>query len=128
MKKILVALCAVALIGLTGCKKEEVKPNEPAVVNNGGGQGGQQEPPVDTVPQELVWADIPGVYSPSAKIVTVNEDDALSETWSWENNLLKVVSAADGSEKVRFTHDERGRVNLSRKDALKEREKMGLKD
>lgn len=110
MKKILVALCAVALIGLTGCKKEEVKPNEPAVVNNGGGQGGQQEPPVDTVPQEPVWADIPGVYSPSAKIVTVNEDDALSETWSWENNLLKVVSAADGSEKVRFTHDERGRV------------------
>ncbi len=110
MKKILVALCAVALIGLTGCKKEEVTPDEPTYVNNGGGQGGQQEPPVDTVPQEPVWADIPGVYSPSAKIVTVNDDDALSETWSWENNLLKVVSAADGSEKVRFTHDERGRV------------------
>lgn len=102
----------MALIGLTGCKKEEVTPNEPTYVNNGGGQGDPQNPgdPSDPQDQGTTWADKPGVYSPAAKIVTVNVDGMLSETWSWENGLLKTVTGANGSEKVRFTHDEQGRV------------------
>ncbi|MCR5589305.1 MAG: hypothetical protein K6F72_06795 [Bacteroidales bacterium] len=104
MKKILVALCAVALIGLTGCKKDNVAPEEPSA-ESGSGQSDPERPP-----QSGTWADIPGVYSPAAKIVTVNEDGTLSETWRWEDDLLKVVKSDDGSEKVRFTHDERGRV------------------
>ena len=102
----------MALIGLTGCKKEEVTPNEPTYVNNGGGQGDPQNPgdPGDPQDQGTTWADKPGVYSPAAKIVTVNVDGMLSETWSWENGLLKTVTGANGSEKVRFTHDEQGRV------------------
>lgn len=114
MKKILVALCAVALIGLSGCKKDEVKPNESAVENNGGGgQGGNPQNPGDPGnPQnpEPTWADIAGVYSPAAKIVAVSENGVASETWSWENGLLKVVANANGSEKIRFTHDGQGRV------------------
>lgn len=102
----------MALIGLTGCKKEEVTPNEPTYVNNGGGQGDPQNPgdPGNPPDQGTTWADKPGVYSPAAKIVTVNVDGMLSETWSWENGLLKTVTGANGSEKIRFTHDEQGRV------------------
>lgn len=106
MKKILVALCAVALIGLTGCKKETVTPKE-TTTESGGGQG-----PIDpgTGGGTSTWADIPGVYSPAAKIVVVLEDDVVSETWTWDNELLEKVNDANSSEKMRFTHDGQGRV------------------
>lgn len=102
MKKILVALCAVALVGLTACKKDKVTPDEPTYQ----GGGGQNNPD----PQNPRWADIPGVYSPSAKIVAVSKDGVTSEMWTWENELLKVVANANGSEKLSFTHDGQGRV------------------
>lgn len=106
MKKILVALCAVALVGFTACKKDKVAPDEPTYQGSGnqGGQGGQNDPP------QTGWADKPGVYSPSAKIDSVLEEGILTETWTWENDLLTAVSDANGNEKVRFTHDNQGRV------------------
>lgn len=107
MKKIIVALCAVSLLGLTACHKDKVTPDEPTTQDGGSqsGQGGGQSDP-----QEPVWADIAGVYSPAAKIVAVSENGAASETWSCENDLLKTVANAEGNVKVRFTHDNQGRV------------------
>ena len=104
MKKILVALCAVTLIGLTACQKDKVTPNEPTTQDSG------QTPTPQPQPGQSTWADIAGVYSPAAKIVAVSENGAASETWTWENDLLKVVANANGSEKVSFTHDGQGRV------------------
>ena len=104
MKKILVALCAVTLIGLTACQKDKVTPDEPTTQDSG------QTPTPQPQPGQSTWADIAGVYSPAAKIVAVSENGAASETWTWENDLLKVVANANGSEKVSFTHDGQGRV------------------
>jgi len=40
----------------------------------------------------------------------VSENGEPSEIWTWENGLLKTVANVSGNVKVRFTHDNQGRV------------------
>ena len=97
MKKILLALCAVSLLGLTACKKDKVSPDEPTY--QGSGNNGNQTPGGGGTPA-----------APETKIAQIDFNDALYETWNWQDNQLKSVNDANGSEKVSFTYDGQGRV------------------
>ncbi len=95
MKKILVALCAVALIGLTGCKKDNVAPEEQTTANSGntgGGSGGGTP------------------ATPLAKIARIDTNNVLYETWNWQDEQLVSINNGAGVEKTSFTYDNSGRV------------------
>ena len=104
MKKILVALCAVALIGLTGCQKEQVTPENTTTQNSG--NGNPSDPPASS--QEV---DRAGLYAPCSKIASISTDGALSETWNWQDGKLTDVTNAAGQTKVSFTYRSDDRVN-----------------
>ena len=83
MKKIVIALCACALVaGAVSCKKEKIEPVEQ-----------------DPVP---VYAE--GIYHPVMKLATVNEDGVLTQEWSWSgDNLDKIVTPDGGSTTYNYT-------------------------
>ena len=70
MKKILMAICAIAALTFTGCKDETT--DNPV----------QQEPAGD------------GIYNPGAKIATVATDSEV-QTWVWNGTKLDRIESAD---------------------------------
>lgn len=97
MKKLLAAMCAVALLGMTACQKDDPT----ATQNQGSGE----------TPQTPAETDHAGVYAPGSKIVSISVDGELSEEWNWEDGKLMSVSNAAGQDKVNFTYGTDGRVN-----------------
>lgn len=74
MKKIVIALCACALVaGAVSCKKEKIEPIE------------------DPVP---VYAE--GIYHPVMKLATVTEDGVLTQEWNWVGDNLDKITSPDG--------------------------------
>lgn len=107
MKKILMALCAVAMLTFSACHKDEVEPTP---------SGNQNNPVTPTPPAQEdplpVEVDRAGQYAPGRKMVSISIDGALSETWHWNNGgQLEYVSDSLGQEKVRFTYRDDGRIN-----------------
>lgn len=90
MKKIILALCAIATLGMVSCKKDDPKPNNPS------------GPAVEEPQKE-------GEYRPAAKIEYITVDGDPSEEWVWVNGLLNTVRQADGngsySDAISFTYD-----------------------
>ena len=71
MKRIIVTLCAVALVaGAVSCKKEKIE---------------------DPVP---VYAE--GIYHPVMKIATVSEDGVVTQEWNWVGDNLDKIATPDG--------------------------------
>ena len=71
MKRIVVTLCAVALVaGAVSCKKEKIE---------------------DPVP---VYAE--GIYHPVMKIATVSEDGVVTQEWNWVGDNLDKIATPDG--------------------------------
>ena len=101
MKRLLAAMCAVALLGMTACQKDDLTPEPTATQNQGSGE----------TPQTPTETDRAGVYAPGSKIVSISVDGELSEEWNWEDGKLMSVSNAAGQDKVNFTYGADGRVN-----------------
>lgn len=76
MKKVIVALCSLALLGVVACKKDP-KPDV-------------QDAPVPTYTE--------GCYQPIAQIATVSEDGELSEEWFWSGKNLDHITLATGGQ------------------------------
>ncbi len=71
MKKSLFALCAIAVLMATGCKKDEpVKPHHDS-----------------DIPQDTRE----GVYMPEKKIDTILYDGQVGEVWLWENGKVQSI-------------------------------------
>ena len=94
-------MCAVALLGMTACQKDDPTPEPTATQNQGSGE----------TPQTPAENDRAGVYAPGSKIVSISVDGELSEEWNWEEGKLMSVSNAAGQDKVNFTYGADGRVN-----------------
>lgn len=94
-------MCAVALLGMTACQKDDPNPEPTATQNQGSGE----------TPQTPAETDRAGVYAPESKIVSISVDGELSEEWNWEDGKLMSVSNAAGQDKVNFTYGADGRVN-----------------
>ena len=94
-------MCAVALLGMTACQKDDPTPEPTATPNQGSGE----------TPQTPAENDRAGVYAPGSKIVSISVDGELSEEWNWEEGKLMSVSNAAGQDKVNFTYGADGRVN-----------------
>lgn len=94
-------MCAVALLGMTACQKDDPTPEPTATQNQGSGE----------TPQTPAETDRAGVYAPGSKIVSISVDGELSEEWNWEEGRLMSVSNAAGQDKVNFTYGADGRVN-----------------
>ena len=81
MKKLLTALCVVALLGMTACQDDE-----PDVDNPTG--DGTEHP--DTNPAGE------GIYNPGEKISTVvYSDDRAAEVWLWQDDKLQSVNEGE---------------------------------
>lgn len=86
MKKLLVAVCAIAALGLGSCGDGD-KPSDP---QRSAGEG---------------------VYAPEAKIETVLEDNVPTEVWLWSDETGRLEAIGDpvecGSyeERIRFSYD-----------------------
>ena len=87
MKKVLFALCALSLLTLGACKKENVAPDTPGA-NPGGNTPGVNE---DQIP------DGEGYYKPGAKIAELQSDGETVELWNWEDGLLTAIQAPDSN-------------------------------
>lgn len=82
MKKLLWALCAVMLLTLSACKKDNPEPeNNPA--GGGGSNPSVQMPTGD------------GVFNPAQRIVSIAIDGTTSEEWAWANDVLTTIMTAD---------------------------------
>lgn len=111
MKKILFVLCAVALLGMASCSKEEVTP-----INNGGeepvpGPGNDTipNPGNDTIP--VIVLDQEGFYAPGKRILVVAENGTNVESWIWQDNRLTAVNnISTGEARSSFTYTSDGRV------------------
>lgn len=90
MKKMMMAACAIAMLGLFGCKKDNPTPD-----NGGqGGGGGDQFPTGE------------GIYNPSHKIATVSVDGTLSETWTWNDwQLVSITTEGDEGSTSTFEYE-----------------------
>lgn len=89
MKKILLAVCAIAVVSLAGCKKDNNDPSDEP------GGGGTQYPTGE------------GIYIPSQKIATISVDGELSETWSWDDwKLDYIVSESDEGSMSTFHYND----------------------
>lgn len=75
MKKILFAVCAMALLGLTACKDDPVNPTPTPT-------------PTPTHSGE-------GVYSPAVKITSVEYGGGTVETWQWDDGKLTAITRED---------------------------------
>ncbi len=85
MKKILLALCAVMMLGMTACNKDNGT-TEP--VNPSGGNGGGDNPPV-----QMPTGD--GVFNPAKRIVSIAVDGTTTEEWTWANDVVTTIATAD---------------------------------
>lgn len=92
MKKILLAVCAIALLGLTACKKDPVTPTPTPEPQHSG----------------------EGVYSPAVKITSVEYGGGTVETWQWDDGKLTSITRedADGNDGGGnyFTYDSDWRI------------------
>ena len=71
MKKILLAVCAIAVISLTGCK---------------------DEPENNTTPQDPTTGE--GIYNPGARIATLSNNDG-TQQWIWAGTKLDRIESTD---------------------------------
>lgn len=101
MKKIIVALCAVVMVAMVSCKKDEPQTNRP---NNPNSR--TEEPQRE------------GEYRPKCKISSlVFSDNTAPEIWLWDNATGLLTSVNDDDfcggyiEKTRFGYTSDGRVN-----------------
>lgn len=78
MKKLAVALCALAMISATSCKKDDAN----SVVDN----------PVPTYTE--------GCYQPYAQIATIMEDGELQQEWQWSGKNLDQILLTNGGNIV----------------------------
>lgn len=69
MKKILLAVCAIAIVSLTGCKKDDPTPE----------------------PQPTAGE---GIYNPGARIATINNNDG-TQHWIWADTKLDRIESSD---------------------------------
>lgn len=84
MKKLLWALCAVMLLTMSACKKDNPEPeNIP-----GGGNGGGSNPPT-----QMPTGD--GVFNPAQRLISIAIDGTTSEEWAWDNDVLTTIMTAD---------------------------------
>ena len=100
MKKLFVALCAVAALSMVACKKDNPQPSNP------GGSTPTEQPRRE------------GEFNPTCKISTITfSDNSAPEMWFWDENtgLLSTINNDDlcggYTEKARFTYDSDGRVS-----------------
>lgn len=70
MKKILLAVCAIAVVSLTGCKKD----------------------PADTPDPQPTASE--GVYNPGARIATISNDEE-TQHWVWASSKLDRIESTD---------------------------------
>lgn len=71
MKKILLAVCAIAVVSLTGCKKDPVEPTPNPQPTSG-----------------------EGIYNPGARIATVTDNDG-NHQWIWTGTKLDRIESTD---------------------------------
>ena len=96
MKKILVVVCTITLLGLAACNKDK---------DNDNGQNTEQ--PTNQ-------GD--GIYNPGAKIDQIHYSDSATpdEVWQWEGDRVMSISmtAAGGSEQagISFDYNNEGRI------------------
>lgn len=92
MKKLFVALCAVAMLALGACQKEDLQPQNssdhptPSTPTNppdNPDRPDQPEPP-------LVQGE--GIFNPGAHIVTVKFEGENTEAWTWSNGKLTKIT------------------------------------
>lgn len=76
MKKFVVALCALAMLGVVSCKKEKE----------------------DSSDQSPIPVYTEGCYQPVAQIATITEDGALAEEWVWSGKNLDHIALAAGGQ------------------------------
>ena len=95
MKKVLLALCAVMMLGMMACNDDpaSLEPVNPSGGHGGGGGGGEQ-------PEQIPTGE--GIYSPAQKIDTILVDEAISETWTWNNNKLMQISSLEGGSSFTY--------------------------
>lgn len=94
MKKVLMMLCAVAVLAMVGCSKD---PTDPEHINGGGGNGnggGTDRP--DPIPEGE------GIFSPAQKIDTILVDGQVSEIWNWTDNKLMNVYSSEGDRSFTY--------------------------
>lgn len=100
MKKLFVALCAVAALTMVACKKDNPQPSNPG-----------NQTPVEQPQRE-------GEFNPKCKISSlVFSDNTAPEVWLWNNATGRLTSVNDDDycggyiEKMRFTYTDDGRVS-----------------
>lgn len=89
MKKLFIAVCALALMaGAVSCKKDKIE-EEP---NN---------------PPALVTENLSeGIYQPAEKIASINIGDSINEEWTWgAKNLDRVITNGDEANPLTFSYD-----------------------
>ncbi len=77
MKKLFVALCAVTVLALGACQKENQQ---------------TQTPSGNSTPNEPVLLQGEGIFNPGAHIVTVKLEGENSEAWTWSNGKLRKIT------------------------------------
>lgn len=114
MKKIIFVLCAVALLGMASCSKEEVTPTTPGQEEPGTNPGTNPgtdpgtEPGSDSTYEEL---DTEGMYGPERRLSVVSENGTNVESWIWQNDrLMSVTDIATGEQKSSFVYGNDNRV------------------
>ena len=104
MKKVIVALCALAMLGLVACHKDEEATQQP------GGETPVTPTPTPTPTPPATNQE--GVYNPGAHIVTISVNDTAREQWSWtDGRLVSVTDGTSSSEKMHYTYDDNGRIS-----------------
>ena len=81
MKKVMLALCAVMMLGMTACNKDNgtTEPNNPS----GGGEPQIQMPTGD------------GVFNPAQRLVSIAVDGTVTEELTWANDVVTIITTAD---------------------------------
>ena len=115
MKKMIVALCAVALLGLTACEKDpEPEPNTNPTENpDNPGNTDPENPdnPDNPDPGNPDDPEMPhgeGIYYPGVHITNVSTNGANTETWTWDGSKLQSIMAFDNgavSSNAAITYD-----------------------
>lgn len=85
MKKILWALCAVMMLSLSACHKDNPDPEN---IPGGGGEGGGSNPPAQIPTGE-------GIFNPAQRLISIAIDGTTSEEWTWANDVLTTILTAD---------------------------------